>query len=101
MGPSGVEAEGCAWVIGILLAIGAVIVLAWLLIEVVIPVLALLLYGLIRSMLAGVANDKHQCTGRFGVACLWGTLWATVYTTPLALLVFVIHLIVNYNKTAV
>jgi hypothetical protein len=97
LGDVGGADEGCLWVLGIVLAIVAAFILAWLLVEVVIPLLALILYALIRGMLARVANDEHGCTGRFNVALLWGTLWATLFTAPLALMVWVIHLIVAYK----
>jgi len=92
IGPIG-EFEGCAWVIGIILAVCLVLVLAWLLVEVIVPVLAFLFYAMIRGMLARIANNDHGCAGHAGRAVLWGTLWATVYTLPLSLLVWVIHLI--------
>jgi hypothetical protein len=92
-----IEAEGCAWVIGIVLALCLVLVLAWLLVEVIVPVLAFLFYAMIRGMLARIANNDHGCANHAGRAVLWGTLWATVYTAPLALLVWVIHLIVAYR----
>jgi hypothetical protein len=94
-GPVFVDLEGCAGIIGMILAVIAIIATAWLLIEVVIPVLAVLLYGLIRGMLAHVANDDHRCAGNFGLAMLWGTLWATLYTAPLALLTLVVHFMVT------
>jgi hypothetical protein len=89
--------EGCALAIGVVLVAVLVFFLTWLLIEVVFPVLAIMLYGLIRGMLAKVANDQHGCNGRFGAAFLWGSIWATVYTAPLALLVWVVHMIVQYR----
>jgi hypothetical protein len=87
------DGEGCAWVIGIVLAIGVALVLAWLLVEIIVPVLAFLFYAMIRGMLARIANDEHGCTNQPLRALSWGALWATVYTVPLALLVWVIHLI--------
>ena len=46
-----------------------------------------------RSMLAKVANDRHQCKGNVIYAVCWGAFWATLYTAPLALLVWVVHLV--------
>ena len=92
--------EGCVFAVGLLLAAVAFAVLAWVFIEVIIPVLAILLYGLIRGMLARVVNDEHGCAHQFAKSLLWGTVWASVYTGPLALLVWVVHLIVA-NKPAV
>jgi hypothetical protein len=93
----GPDGEGCLWVIGILVALVAVFALAWLLVEIVIPILALILYALIRGMLARIANDRHHCQNRFGPSLGWGMVWASVYTAPLALLVWAVHLIVAYR----
>jgi hypothetical protein len=98
LGPVG-EIEGCAWAIAIVLAVVVIVLLAWLLVEVIVPLLAFLFYAMIRGMLARVANDDHGCTGRWQRAALWGGLWATVYTAPLALLVWVIHLIAANQAT--
>jgi hypothetical protein len=89
--------EGCFYAIAAVVAVILVVALAWFLIEVVIPVLAVILYGLIRGMLARIVNDDHGCTGRFGKSLLWGTVWATAYTAPLAILVWVVHLIVAHK----
>lgn len=98
--PLGGADEGCAWVVGIVLAIAAALVLAWLLIEVVVPVLAFIFYAMIRGMLARIANNDHGCAGHPGLAVFWAAVWATVYSAPLALLVFVIHLIVAQRAGA-
>ncbi|HYV34830.1 MAG TPA: hypothetical protein VE988_03940 [Gemmataceae bacterium] len=97
LGGMGGAEEGCLWVLAIVAAIIVLFLAAWLLIEIVIPVLTVILYALIRGMLARVANDRHGCTGRFAPAFFWGTVWATVYTGPLVLMVWVVHLIVAYN----
>jgi hypothetical protein len=89
--------EGCAWLLALVLAIGVILILAWLLVEIIVPVLAFVFYAMIRGMLARIANDDHGCTNHLARAIGWGGLWATVYTAPLALLVWVIHLIVAYR----
>jgi hypothetical protein len=95
LGLAGAEGcgEGCATVMGVLVAAFVALLAFWLLIEFVIPALAFVLYFLVRGMLARVANDDHGCTGRFGQALAWGAVWATVYTAPPAVLVWVGHLI--------
>jgi hypothetical protein len=86
--------EGCAIAAGVILAVAAVLLSLWLLIEVVIPVLAFIAYFLIRGMLAHVVNDVHGCKGNNLLrAVLWGSLWATLYTAPLALIIWLAHLI--------
>ena len=52
-----------------------------------IPVVAVVL----RGMLARVVNDRHHCEGNLFLASVWGAIWATVYTGPLALVVWGVH----------
>jgi hypothetical protein len=75
----------------VLLALAVLVGVIWFLFEVAIPVVAFLLYILARGMLAQVINDRHHCRGRLGRALAWGTLWATVYTAPLAGAVWFVH----------
>jgi hypothetical protein len=88
-----VDAEGCLILLGIILAFVALFAGLWLMIELIIPGLAFVAYLLIRGMLARAANDAHGCEGSLPRALLWGTLWATLYTAPLAILVRVVHLV--------
>jgi hypothetical protein len=48
-----------------------------------------------RNMLAAVINDRHRCHGNLGRALAWGLLWATVYTAPLAGLVWFVHYVLG------
>jgi hypothetical protein len=52
--------------------------------------LAFVLYLLIRGMLAQVVNSRLRCQGRLARSLAFGVLWATVYTAPLAGLVWII-----------
>jgi hypothetical protein len=65
--------------------------LAWLVVELVLPVTFLLAYGLLLAAIARVANDRHGCEGSVGRALFWGFGWASVYLGPLALLVALVH----------
>ena len=65
----------------------------WLLIEVAIPVVFFLLYVITRGMLAGVTNDRHRCRGSLARAAGRGLGWATVYTAPLAGVVWFVHFV--------
>jgi len=87
------DSEGCLIALGIILALVIALVGIWFLIEIVIPALAFVAYFLIRGMLATVTNDKHDCQGSLVRAALWGSLWATAYTLPFALLVWLVHLV--------
>lgn len=85
----GADFEGCAVLIGLVVAL----ILVWFLIEVAIPIVFLLLYFLVRGMLANVVNEKAYCRGNFTLSAARGFFWATVYTAPLALSIWVIHYI--------
>jgi hypothetical protein len=76
--------------IGIAL-LAAIFAASFLLVELVVPTLFFLVYLLVRGAIARVTNDDHDCTGRLPLALGWGTLWATVYTLPLALTVCGFH----------
>jgi hypothetical protein len=96
------SAEGCGEACaGVILVVVAVVVLffaAWFVIEVAIPAGALVAYLLIRGMLARVLNDKHGCENSWLRAGTWGAFWATVYIIPLALIVWLIHVIAAQAK---
>ena len=85
------DAEGCAIVclivVGLILLVGGL----WFLIEIAIPLVWFLLYLLVRGMLAMVINDRHRCRGRLGRSVAWALVWASAYTAPLALAVWLIH----------
>jgi hypothetical protein len=80
-------AFGCLLIVGLVMLVGV----AWLLIEVAVPVVVFLLYFLTRGMLAHVVNDRHRCRGSLGRALAWGCIWATAYTAPLAGVVWLVH----------
>jgi len=63
----------------------------WLFVELVIPLLAFTLYFLMKAMLAAALKGRHRCRGRLWLSLGLGWLWATVFTVPLALLVWVVH----------
>lgn len=89
----GCAVEGCATAFAIFAIIGLAIVGLWLMIEVIIPMLAFVMYFLVRGMLAKVANDEHGCEGQPLRSFGWASVWATVYIAPLALLVWLVHLL--------
>jgi hypothetical protein len=85
------DAEGCAWILFIVLAACALVGVAWFVVEVAVPLVAFLTYILMQSMLARVVNDDHACRGRLLSSVARGLLWATVYTAPLAGVVWLVH----------
>jgi hypothetical protein len=64
---------------------------AWIVVELAIPAVAVVAYLLIRGMLSRVANDRHGCEGRLDRAVLWAVVWATGYTAPLGVAVWLVH----------
>lgn len=59
--------------------------------EVVFPVLFFLAYVVVRSALAAIANDEHDCQGHWRRALVWGFAWSSAYMLPLAGTLTVIH----------
>jgi hypothetical protein len=86
-------ADGCVDLDAIWVVIG--VLLAFLLGLLVVELLLLpLLFGAYLLLLAALrraANDRHACEGHAPRAVLWGALWATLYTAPLAALVWAVH----------
>jgi hypothetical protein len=81
--------EGCLIILGLI----ALVFAAWFLIEVAVPALMLLVYAIVRGMLAHVANDRHHCRGNLARSIGWAFLWATLYTAPYAGAVWLVHFI--------
>jgi hypothetical protein len=85
------EVEGCAGiVVGAVLSAVAVAA-AWLVIELAFPAVFFLLYWLVVKAIARVANDRHGCEQNVGRSIAYGALWATVYTSPIAAVVWIVH----------
>jgi hypothetical protein len=64
---------------------------AWFLIEVAIPILAFLMYVIVGGMLQVAVNHRNSCCGSLTRSTYWGIVWATIYTAPLAVLVWMVH----------
>jgi hypothetical protein len=88
--PSG-DGEGCLWAVGIVVALFLLGFAAWFLVEVALPLIAFVLYLVARGMLAHGVNDRHHCRGSLARSLGYGVLWATVYTAPVAGLVWSVH----------
>jgi hypothetical protein len=79
--------EGCGWV---LLAVAGLVALVFFF-GCVLPGVAFLLYLAVRGMLARVTNHHRNCEDKPGLALLWGSISATLYTAPVALVVWAVH----------
>jgi hypothetical protein len=95
LGGSGGEA--CAIGCLIIAALPLLVLLIWVMVEVAIPGILFIAYFLVRGQLAHVANDKHNCRGHVIRSIGWGTLWATVFTAPLAGLVWFVHFALSHH----
>jgi hypothetical protein len=87
------DGEGCLWILGMIVAAIVLVFALWFLIEVAIPLVLFVLYLVTRGMLSRVINDRHHCKGRLGRAISWALVWATVYTVPLAAVVWCVHFV--------
>jgi hypothetical protein len=85
------DTDGCAIVIGIIITLITLLAAVWLVVEVAVPLVAFLLYFLMRGMLAQALNVDHGCRGRLLASVSRGVMWATLYTAPLVGVVWVIH----------
>lgn len=83
--------EGCVGAVAAIVLVVVLFGLSWLIVELVLPVVFLLAYGLFLRAIARVANDRHGCEGALGRALVRGWAWASLYVAPLALLVWVAH----------
>jgi hypothetical protein len=90
-GDLGGDAEGCMYLLGAIVAIAVFLIALWFLIEVAIPLVLFLLYLVARGMLSHVINDRRHCKGRFVRSFGWALVWATLYTVPLAGVVWYVH----------
>lgn len=86
-----VGGEGCAVLLAVVILLIVAFFALWFIIEIAIPLVVFLLYCGARGMLAAAINDRHRCQGRPGRALVWGLVWATVYTVPLAGVVWCVH----------
>lgn len=89
------DLEGIAWFVVLVLVLGATLGAAWLVVELVWPLTFVVVYTLVRRALGAAVHDRHACAGRPVRAVGWGVLWATIYVSPLALLVWGVHAVLR------
>jgi hypothetical protein len=83
------DLEALVFVVGLAVVLGVALAGAWLMIEVVAPVLfAVAYFGVVRALRR--AADYRGSTVRASVA---GAGWATAYVAPLAAMVWLVHLV--------
>jgi hypothetical protein len=72
-------------------AVAAIVVLLDFTIGYVIPLVALALYTIVRAMLNHVAARGHVTRGNLALSFARGATWAAVYTAPLAVAIWLLH----------
>lgn len=82
---------GCLGLVAALVAIVAVVFLAMVLVDLVVPLLVAAIYMLGIALLRRALRGAGGAAGRPLAALGFGVWWATVYTAPLALLVLLAH----------
>jgi len=82
---------GCGEAIFAAVIVTALVLASWFVVEFLVPSLFFLVYFLVRSSLARIANDRHDCQAHFAKSLSWGVLWATIYALPMAVMIFVVH----------
>jgi hypothetical protein len=87
IGDLGSAGEGCAVILVIIVAGVLLLGAAWLISELVLPLVFFLAYWLTMKALGRVANDKHQCEGALARSLGYGVLWGLLYMAPIALVV--------------
>jgi hypothetical protein len=85
------DGEGCAYLIGAILIAGAAVLLAWVLVELVVPAVFTLAYMLLIRALKRATNDTHGCKGEALRSLGYGAWWAGLYVVPIAVVVLLVH----------
>lgn len=90
-GCSGVDGEGCLYVIAIVVVLVVFVGAAYVLAELALPLVFVLGYAVILRALGRVARDRHECEGSLLRAAGWGALWSTIYLAPFGAVVVAVH----------
>jgi len=91
--PSDGGGEGCLTLLLTVIAVVLILLLLYLTIGWVVPFVAIILYALLRAMLNRVTDRAEETKGNLPAALVGGVFWALLYTGPLALVVWAIHVV--------
>jgi hypothetical protein len=93
--PPGCVVEGCAGaLIGVLLA-AAALATAWLVVELVTPLVFLLFYTLLIRAVARATRDNRECKGNIGRSLIWGAFLASTCAAPVVAFVWLLHAVIR------
>jgi hypothetical protein len=90
--------DGCDEVVALIgLALAAALLVAcsffvaWLLVELALPLVFLVFYSAVLLVLRRASRDRHDCRGRIFTSLRWAVTWSSLYFTPIAGLVWALH----------
>lgn len=99
--PSGCEpacASGCeeGAFVGIVIIVAMVAVflllsLAWVVVEIALPLVFVLAYELVLAAVRHASRDKHDCRGKLAPSLLYGASYAALYLAPVAIATWLLH----------
>jgi hypothetical protein len=69
----------------------AAILVAWVVVELIIPIVFLAFYVTTLAAIRRASRDRHDCAGDPGRSLRWALTWATLYIAPIAVLVWLLH----------
>ena len=88
-GSSGGSDAGCAaLIVGLLIVLALLLAIDW-----GIPFVVIVLYQIVYMMLNRVGRRAHETKGNLALALGRGVFWAAIFTGPLALAVWAIHIL--------
>jgi len=64
---------------------------AWLVVELIVPVVFIVFYATTLAAIQRAARDRHDCDGNLLRSLRWAFTWATIYIAPIATLVWLLH----------
>ncbi|MCC6897747.1 MAG: hypothetical protein IT377_02170 [Polyangiaceae bacterium] len=90
-----VDAGGCGEAALIVVVLAVAALAAWLVVEIVLPVVVFVVYYFAIKAIGRVARDRHDCEKNLGRSLGWGFFWASVYLVPVAALIAVIGTLIR------
>lgn len=92
-GCSGLDGEGALVGLFLLVAIPLALGLAWVLVELAVPIAFLAMYTLLMAAIRRASRDRRGCAGDLVKSLGSGALWATIYVLPLAAITWALHFV--------
>jgi hypothetical protein len=90
-GCTGIDGEGCVAALVIVAVLGAALGVAWIVVELALPIVFVAMYAVLMRAIRHAARDTRGCAGDLGKSIGLAALWATVYVVPVAALTWAVH----------